>query len=223
MAMVGMGTMPCWLCFGKGKIVDTYSAGKAMGLVANGKAAMVQGDYATARQAFYQAMDECEDASAAFFYGVCMELGMGGQIDHNAALTCYKIGQSRNDANSRAALDRIESSGFWVATDETRNNFRQNLKMQMEMEMSAIQMSNNLFKNTNTNTNTNSTPKRSTRSSRQTCPTCKGTGRCTSCNGEQKKWINTGLFVGKDIWRYESCAICRGSGFCGVCHGAGKI
>lgn len=216
--MVSMyGSMPCMLCSGKGKIIDAYSAGKAMGLVANGKAAMVRGDYATARQAFSQAINECEDASAAFFYGVCLELGMGCQVDRDAALAYYEFGQSRNDANSQAALNRIASTEFWVATDDARNNFRQNLKMQMDMEMSAIQMSNNLFKNTN------SAPTRSTRSSRQTCTNCKGTGRCPLCNGEKRRWVQTGDFVGKDIKRYDICGWCRGSGLCGVCHGAGKI
>ena len=64
------GSMPCLLCFGKGKIIDAYNAGRALGLVTNGKLALVQGNYTTAKQAFYQAMDECEDGLATFFYGV---------------------------------------------------------------------------------------------------------------------------------------------------------
>ncbi len=97
------GSMPCLLCFGKGKIIDAYNAGRALGLVTNGKLALVQGNYTTAKQAFYQAMDECEDGLATFFYGVCLELGMGIEANPNAALAYYKSGNSRGEPNCKAA------------------------------------------------------------------------------------------------------------------------
>lgn len=87
--------------FRKRQIIDAYNAGRALGLVTD-KMALVQGNYTTAKQAFYQAMDECEDGLATFFYGVCLELGMGIEANPNAALAYYKS-NSRGEPNCKAA------------------------------------------------------------------------------------------------------------------------
>lgn len=209
------GSMPCLLCFGKGKIIDAYNAGRALGLVTNGKLALVQGNYTTAKQAFYQAMDECEDGLATFFYGVCLELGMGIEANPNAALAYYKSGNSRGEPNCKAALERIHTSGFWEATDETRHNFCRNLKTLMEMEAVAVQMNNNFF-------NTTSTLSRLSTSGR-TCRGCNGTGHCSMCNDKGGYWNDAGYYVGKDIKTRTSCSSCNGTGQCKVCHGKGSI
>ena len=53
------------------------------------------------------------------------------------------------------------------------------------------------------------------RSSEYTCPTCHGTGRCTSCAGR-------GEWRGNDGRLYD-CRMCHGSGVCYGCHGKRTI
>ncbi len=56
---------------------------------------------------------------------------------------------------------------------------------------------------------------------RRNCPSCGGTGLCSSCNGSKGYWENTGLYTGKDTQKWITCHSCHGSGKCFNCHGRG--
>ena len=53
----------------------------------------------------------------------------------------------------------------------------------------------------------------------ETCPFCKGTGRCGSCDGENKREAPK-----RRLWsrRVRLCGACHGYGKCNLCQGTGK-
>ena len=63
----------------------------------------------------------------------------------------------------------------------------------------------------------------STNHSRKTCSSCRGTGRCSGCNGQGKYWEQIGTYTGTDTRKYINCPICGGSGRCGTCRGKGRL
>jgi phage FluMu protein Com len=50
-----------------------------------------------------------------------------------------------------------------------------------------------------------------------TCEFCRGSGKCTRCNG--KGIVTVGFFSKNE----KDCEICKGLGFCNECHGKGQI
>lgn len=60
-------------------------------------------------------------------------------------------------------------------------------------------------------------------SSGRTCAGCRGTGKCTSCNGKGWYYQETGYYTGNSRKEKTTCIICHGSGRCGTCHGNGTI
>ena len=51
--------------------------------------------------------------------------------------------------------------------------------------------------------------------SNQTCPFCKGTGRCFKCDGQGVRRLKR---------KYAAtCYACEGSGKCQLCHGTGEV
>lgn len=63
----------------------------------------------------------------------------------------------------------------------------------------------------------------STNHSGNMCSSCRGTGRCSGCNGQGKYWEQIGTYTGTDTRKYINCPVCRGSGRCGTCRGKGKL
>jgi TPR repeat protein len=146
-----------------------------------------------------------ENAEAMFFIGVCCELGMGVNVNHELAKECYSLGSQYGSINAKQAIERINQNGFWPATDQTRQNFRNALKMQIEIQGNAAMMNRN-FNNSNQSNSTKDYG---------ACPNCHGTGRCTMCAGRGEWKDNNGI--------YHDCSICHGGGQCPSCHGSGKL
>ena len=57
----------------------------------------------------------------------------------------------------------------------------------------------------------------------RTCPSCGGSGICSSCHGSGGEWRDTGYYTGSDSRSWISCPSCNGSKRCFNCHGSGKI
>lgn len=212
----------CLFCGGSGLMVDpqyqnqkAYDYGKSLGLCINGKFELANGNYRQAFKAFSEAM-ELENIEAIFFLGVCYELGMGVEVNHEIAYDCYTLAKDYGNANARAAVERIEQNGYWVATDNTRKNFCNNLKVLLDMQRNATIMNTDNYNDRNSNRSND-------RSSSYNCSGCGGTGNCTSCKGTGKVMYDTGGYVGRDIKTITNCPVCKGSGKCGVCHGSGRI
>ena len=51
------------------------------------------------------------------------------------------------------------------------------------------------------------------------CPFCKGSGRCGSCEGENKRDVLKNRSGSK---RVRLCGACHGYGTCNLCRGTGK-
>ena len=205
------GYASCLFCGGSGLMADpqyqnqkAYEYGKALGLCGKGQAALVHGNYKEAFDAFEEAM-KLENAEAMFFIGVCCELGMGVNVNHELAKECYSLGSQYGSINAKQAIERINQNGFWPATDQTRQNFRNALKMQIEIQGNAPMMNRN-FNNSNQSNSTKDYG---------ACPNCHGTGRCTMCAGRGEWKDNNGI--------YHDCSICHGGGQCPSCHGSGKL
>lgn len=97
----------------------------------------------------------------------------------------------------------------------SRNGANQNLKPMIEGQAS-MGMSN--FSNNNSSSSSSSSS-----SGGIQCRSCNGTGKCTMCNGNGRYWVQTGIYIGKDIKEYTDCAGCHATGNCQVCHGQGSI
>ena len=139
----------------------------------------------------------------AYEYGKA--LGLGVNVNHELAKECYSLGSQYGSINAKQAIERINQNGFWPATDQTRQNFRNALKMQIEIQGNAAMMNRN-FNNSNQSNSTKDYG---------ACPNCHGTGRCTMCAGRGEWKDNNGI--------YHDCSICHGGGQCPSCHGSGKL
>lgn len=204
----------CVFCQGSGRMVDpqyqnqkAYELGQSLGLCSQGQIYLIQGLYSEAFNAFDQAMN-LQNIEAVFFIGVCYELGMGVDVNHELAYDCYALAKKYGDANGRVAIDRINKSGYWPATEQTRQNFRNALKTDLEIKGNAAIMNSNNHNNMERSNNTN------TRSSIN-CPVCHGTGRCRMCAGRGEWQGNDGEYI--------DCRMCHGGGQCSNCHGSGKL
>lgn len=212
----------CLFCGGSGLMVDpqyqnqkAYDYGKSLGLCLRGQMKLIDGDYSEAFDAFTEAM-RLKNAEAMFFVGACCELGMGVNVDLDLAKDCYSLGSEYGNVNAKQALERINRDGYWPATDQVRQNFRNILKTQIEIRSNAAMMNRDFNNNWDSNRSNNS-------SSSYNCSGCDGTGNCTSCKGTGKIMYDTGGYVGKEIKTIKNCPVCKGSGKCGVCYGSGRI
>lgn len=57
----------------------------------------------------------------------------------------------------------------------------------------------------------------------RTCPSCGGSGTCSSCHGSGGEWRDTGYYTGSGSKSWISCPSCSGSKRCFNCHGSGRI
>ena len=69
----------------------------------------------------------------------------------------------------------------------------------------------------------NSGSSSSSGSTYRTCPSCGGSGTCSSCHGSGGEWRDTGYYTGSGSRSWISCPSCSGSKRCFNCHGSGRI
>lgn len=62
-------------------------------------------------------------------------------------------------------------------------------------------------------------PKREIQPKSRPCVFCKGSGRCTRCEGEGERRIHRRWPRRDEAFE---CPACEGSGECGLCHGSGR-
>lgn len=63
----------------------------------------------------------------------------------------------------------------------------------------------------------------SSSSSKRTCISCSGTGKCKTCGGKGWYYHETGYYTGNSHKTRTDCPVCRGTGNCGTCRGVGHI
>lgn len=170
------------------------------------KMSIADGNYDSA----YETLEEIADESseAACFLGACYELGMGTSVDHDLAEHYY----SKGGSDGRAALKRIESSGFWNSSDENRKVFSNMVRMQIYGQAGG---GYNSFGGSGLSSGSSS--------SSSTCRSCSGTGNCTMCHGRGGYYHNAGTYVGDTGRSWTDCPACNGNGKCQVCYGRGSI
>ena len=126
--MPGFG--PCMNCKGAGEIVDPYYAGQNFMSCMEGKGYLADGMYAEAVESFKKAADN-GGIEAWLYLGYCAELGMGFSVDRNYALKCYNYAAKKGNSEAKKVLRRIQSSGYWPATDSKRQWFCRSLALQL--------------------------------------------------------------------------------------------
>ena len=193
---------------------DAYGWGYSMGLVARGQSNIVNKNYYQAYELFREAYNDYNSKDAAAWLGIMYELGMYVDADRSKAKQYYEWASSSNGMAS-GALYRIRTSGYWEATEETRNWFVNNYNAMMQAQfnnMTPNYGSGSSFGNNN-----------SSSSSSRTCPSCGGTGNCKGCGGQGKYWEEVGQFTGHSHEKLVDCPICGGTTRCGTCRGKGSI
>lgn len=149
--------------------------------------------------------------------GNCLELGIGTAVNHEIAKNAYEIGSKLGGSGCSAALNRIESEGFWSDTDENRQSYRRMIKNQVNASAAAGSVGYGGISPYRGGSSGSSS------SSGTACTGCGGSGKCSSCGGDGYFWSDTGTYVGRTINKKISCGACRGTGRCGVCRGTGRL
>lgn len=126
--MPGFG--PCMNCKGAGEIVDPYYVGQNYMTCMKGKGYLADGMYEEAVISFKEAADN-GGIEAWLYIGYCAELGMGLSVDRSYALKCYNYAAKRGNSEAKKVLRRIQSSGYWPATDNKRQWFCRSLSLQL--------------------------------------------------------------------------------------------
>lgn len=164
----------CIFCGGSGRITDpqyqnqkAYQYGKSLGICSRGQIELVHGNYSQAFASFSEAM-ELQNIEAIFFLGVCYELGMGVEVNHELANDCYSLASKYGNMDATQAIARINQNGYNPATEQMRQKFRSMLKMQLDIKGQTAIMNR---EDHNRERNSNS----QTRSSKKLCPYCDGT------------------------------------------------
>lgn len=224
----------CPLCHGSGQtvpFVDCFSC-KGLGVkpkpeyetagrlaLSRGKQKLVKGDYEAAFEEFNTGMNNC-NFEAVTYMGACLELGMGRKVNYDLALQCYELAAQYKDPDAKAALSRIQSSGFWPATENMREQFRNSLNAQMHGIASPMngltQPNGNVVPPMNTYQEPGNTG--GNLSNKYTCKSCNGTGLCSLCKGAGGYMVRG---INEEVWK--TCSMCSGFKECKGCSGKGFI
>lgn len=194
---------------------DAFRNGYSRGLVAKGEIKIMNKTYDEAYDAFREAYNEYNSKDAAAWLGVMYELGMYVETDKSKAKSYYEWA-SQSNSMALAALQRIRTSGYWEATEESRNSFVNRL----------IALRQAQYANTNPGLGGSSfgnSGSGSYGSSSNTCPSCNGSGSCKGCSGVGKYWEEVGQYTGESYKKKVTCPVCYGTGKCGTCRGKGRI
>lgn len=221
----GMSTMagfiPCSMCKGSGRMTDpqyqiqqAYNWGKCCMLVANGKQMLAEQKYDEAYEEFREAYNEHSNAEAGYYLGVMYELGMEVVTNRSRAYELYQYAARKGVENAKAAMRRIQTSGYWNDTDAMRNKFCSLLRAELNI-VTMPSAGGGSFGSPSVNGNGSS--------SGRICRGCNGTGRCTMCHGEGRYYVESGTYTGNDTYTRHSCSSCGGSGQCRVCYGKGAL
>lgn len=184
---------------------QAFDAGARDAALYMAKQNIADGNY----DAAYNKLEEIADKSseAAGLLGSCYELGMGTIVDRQLAKYYY----SKGGSYGRGALNRINSDGYWDATEENCRAFSNMVRMQMNAQYGG-----------GFNNGYNSSGGSSSSSGR-TCAGCRGTGNCTMCHGHGGYYHDTGTYTGNPGQTWTTCPGCGGNGKCKVCYGKGSI
>lgn len=219
----------CVKCQGKGFIIDPVYAlqragqnGKAQGELEVGIIHLITGHQCNNKnlisQSFrtfaniYNTKDTHDiGATAAYWLGVCYELGFGVKVDQKQSLAFYQYAKEHNFAAGTESYYRILNEGFLEATETQWQIFIQELDFRRKQNAAAAKA---WLDSRKENSNYNLPSNNSTYDSDYfTCPNCHGSGKCSFCAGRGEKAYN-GI--------YYDCEICHGTGKCQSCYGRGK-
>ncbi len=185
---------------------NAYNQGKAFAMVITGKRKIVEGEWHDAYRSFVDAAN-AGSAEGWYWCGVVEEVYSGDKAE---ALKSYKEAANRVNISARQAIQRINSSGYLQANEQTRNSIRAQLAAQMNMSLPNV----GGYSGGNYNSGSSG--------SGRTCSGCNGTGVCTGCQGKGGYWLETGHYTGgSKTW--TTCGSCNGAKTCRVCYGKGKI
>lgn len=184
-------------------------------LVGQGETYMAQRNYEAAYEKFLEAYDEYDSEDAAIHLGMMYELGIYVSINRDKAYRFYKWAVGMNYYPAKQVIERINSEGWFPATDEMRNRW---------IGIIAAKQNAGGGYNPNFSGGYNSDGGAGSSSSRTQCRSCHGTGKCTMCSGQGGYWLkDTGMYVGKNIDTYKTCSQCHGTGNCRGCGGSGSL
>lgn len=215
---------PCTTCRGTGWVANVEEARQettkyARGLMAHslGLTYIGSGDDEKGFEKLKAAALDFNMPEAYLHLGNCLELGIGVSVNQDLARQAYDLGSKYGNPACKSALQRVDSEGFWAATDENRRNYRIMIKNQVNASAAAGSVG---YGGINPYAGSSSG---SSSGSSYACSGCGGSGKCTSCGGDGYFWSDTGTYVGRTINKKISCGACRGTGRCGVCHGSGRL
>ncbi len=214
------GFMPCFMCGGKGQVVDpsyanqqAYNYGVGLRFLSDGEVALANQNYDLAYEKFKKACFEYKNKDAYFYLGAMVELSMGfTKANPSLAKEFYEVGAKLGSSDATEALNRINNSGYWDATDEMRNRFCTILKNRQRAN-AILYGGGGLSGGSSSGSS----------SSGRSCRGCNGTGVCSMCRGKGAYGYSTGTYTGKDTYGSSTCQGCNGSGKCKVCHGRGSL
>lgn len=200
-----------------------YKSGQAYGALLKAKWDIANANYNDAFQGLVKADEMYTEVNgygspeAIELLGFCFELGMGTGVNQDKALKNYKWAANKGYMDAQYTLQRINTSGWLTANNNTRASFsnfmRAILQGQANMGLSNLGCGSSSSSSSSSNSSSNG----------QQCRGCNGTGNCTLCHGEGHYWAQTGTYIGEDIREYVDCPACRATGKCQVCHGHGVI
>ncbi|MDE7159820.1 MAG: hypothetical protein K2O24_03105 [Muribaculaceae bacterium] len=192
-----------------------FEMGQRMGaearLIIEGKELIVEGDYDEALEKFNEAYEDYDSSAAAYWVGICNELGIGCERDLDWADKMYEYGARRGDVNCQMSVSRINNQGHYAAS--YRSKAIANLRQQYNAYIGG---NGSYVPGVPANSSGNGS------STYTTCRICNGTGVCTSCHGKGGSWANTGYYTGSGNQSWITCGSCNGNKSCFNCHGTGR-
>lgn len=194
---------------------QAYNWGGGLGLVTKGQMLIAEGDYEEGFEKFEEAYNDYNYYPACECLGVCYEVGIGVERNLEMADLYYEEGANHNDANSKAAIRRINAKGHYSSSHKSA--IITSLKSKFANYAPYYNAGGNgNYGGPNYNSGSSS-------SSGRTCVSCGGSGTCKTCGGKGYYYHDTGLYVGRTNITKTTCPVCSGTGRCGTCHGQGSI
>ena len=141
--------LPCDVCHGSGQQYSPYyyyNCGSAAGLISRGAQLIANQKYREAWMTFQMLKSKSQlhnrGGEACYWLGVCNELGYGVEQNTTAARSYYKLSKILEYQPAFKALQRIETHGFYDATEKNRRQFIDNYWKQVEIEAEVYRLMN---------------------------------------------------------------------------------
>lgn len=211
----------CCFCLGKGIVTDPQwvmnrarKNGAAEAQITIAQVDIMGGNNFTAFETLrtlFVKDDHDRHGQAAYWLGICFEMGIGTTESQGMALKLYKYAKERNCTEGTEAFYRVTRKGFYPATDAQRKSFAERLKVENEIKGAAAKAWLDANKSSNSS---------SGGSSFDGCAVCGGSGRCSGCAGRGQYQVSNSFY---NTSHYVDCKECHGGGKCTSCHGTGRL